>query len=450
MYKLYSMTRIFVLISSLAMATVANALTFSGLSDSPVHVPAESSSGLDAGIYVVPVTTGVSLQHTPATSPAAIRTYTFDNSGAAYAREIAYTVQGSDISIPLVDGDAGYIIEDGTTRTCLWVTDYSRHRLTLTAIEPDMSEDGCARTALHFEGDAHEIPYYSLTGRRLTLSRQLELHYNTLSFDSETFVYTPVETTETLEYIGTTIHATAPLCGTTFELSGDRFCSAWGDGQTIVSTTMSPMAVAAQTRATQLTTAADNEQSTGVDGLGGSAPCTIEFEAAVTDAAVYTEWQISRTQDFDILENQYNQLSFEYTFRDQGTTYVRFVTDNADGTCNQTSDTYSVFIGESKLDIPNAFSPGASPGVNDEWKVSYKSLVKYECHIYNRWGTLLFASTNPTEGWDGRYRGKLVGAGVYFYVIKATGADGVKWDRAGDINIINHTSSRTSSSDDQE
>ena len=52
----------------------------------------------------------------------------------------------------------------------------------------------------------------------------------------------------------------------------------------------------------------------------------------------------------------------------------------------------------------------------------------------------MFSSTNPTEGWDGKYRGKLVPAGVYYYVIKATGADGVKYSRSGDINIINYTS----------
>lgn len=102
------------------------------------------------------------------------------------------------------------------------------------------------------------------------------------------------------------------------------------------------------------------------------------------------------------------------------------------------SETYKVFIGESKLDIPNAFSPGSSPGVNDEWKVSYKSIVTYKCTIFNRWGKKLFESSDPSQGWDGMVGGKVVPPGVYFYVIKAVGADGVKYDRAGDINIIGY------------
>ena len=34
--------------------------------------------------------------------------------------------------------------------------------------------------------------------------------------------------------------------------------------------------------------------------------------------------------------------------------------------------------------------------------------------------------------------GKLVPAGVYYYVIKATGADGKKYDLSGDINIVDY------------
>ena len=94
-------------------------------------------------------------------------------------------------------------------------------------------------------------------------------------------------------------------------------------------------------------------------------------------------------------------------------------------------------VGESNLLCPNAFSPQASPGVNDEWKVSYKSIISFECHIFNRWGTELFSFTDPSVGWDGKYKGKYVPAGTYYYVIKARGSDGRDYKLSGDINIIN-------------
>lgn len=43
---------------------------------------------------------------------------------------------------------------------------------------------------------------------------------------------------------------------------------------------------------------------------------------------------------------------------------------------------------------------------------------------------------DPAGGWDGRYKGKLVAPGVYYYVIKAKGADGKNYKRSGDINIL--------------
>ncbi len=41
--------------------------------------------------------------------------------------------------------------------------------------------------------------------------------------------------------------------------------------------------------------------------------------------------------------------------------------------------------------------------------------------------------------------GKPVPAGVYFYVIKAVGADGVKYNKAGDINVIGFKDNTTNS-----
>ena len=96
-------------------------------------------------------------------------------------------------------------------------------------------------------------------------------------------------------------------------------------------------------------------------GLGGSAPCTILFEAATSDAAVFQEWQISRSVEFETIENSFNDLSFDYTFRESGTSYVRFTANNADGTCEYTGPVYEVFIGESRLRFPTRSPPRPLP-----------------------------------------------------------------------------------------
>ena len=87
----------------------------------------------------------------------------------------------------------------------------------------------------------------------------------------------------------------------------------------------------------------------------------ITFEVVVTEGVVFKEWQISRSPEFSVLENSFNELAFDYTFTEQGTTYVRFVANNDAGTREYIGETYQVFIGESRLEIPHAFSPEASP-----------------------------------------------------------------------------------------
>lgn len=419
------------------------ALDFSGNTLPAVEITPESNSGLEY-IYVLDGTSGVRMSYTSAGN-GPVSWKKFSRLGGAYAEDIASTQNGRTSTVTLEPGDMGYIVESEGRQHCFWIVDYSAHELQLTALAPSPEQD-CDRIRLTFTGSADEIPYYTVNGRRAVLPRELELEYTTLAFDETSFVYNPVRATETLAYIAAETSAPAPLTSTTFRLSGDRILRAWNRGLSIESPTVEPSAVAAMTDAAQEAREIDNEQKTTEDGLGGSAPVDITFRAAVTDAAIFREWQISRSAEFDTNELTFNDLEFTYTFQEQGTTYVRFVAANADATCEYVGDTYEVFIGESKLEIPNAFSPETSPGVNDEWKVSYRSLISYECHIFNRWGQELFSSTDPSAGWDGKKGGKYVGPGVYYYVIQAEGADGIHYKKAGDINIIGYSEGSPTSS----
>lgn len=421
-------------ILALMCCTAAYALDFEG-NTLPVQSCSVAASGLDA-IYVAPTTAGLTLVYTPVGAAADVRCYRFDNAGAAYAEPLTATVAGGTVRLAAVQGDMGYVFEDGTTRRCYWLVDYTLHALDLRALA-FADDQGCGEAVLTLDGSADAIPYYTPTGRRMLLDRELTLSYLTEAFDEDSFAYTPTATTQSYEGIAGLFTAYNANATTTFELSGDRFLRAWGAEQSIASPLFTPVAVDARTRATQAEREVDNEQSTEVaNGLGGSAPVEVTFEAVTTEAAIFTEWQISRSPGFETTEDSYNQLSFTYTFTEQGNWYVRFVANNAEGTCEFVGDTYQVFIGESKLLIPNAFSPNASPGINDEWKVSYRSITDFECHIFSRSGQLLFSTTDPAKGWDGKFKGKYVPAGVYFYVIKARGADGVKYEKGGDINII--------------
>jgi gliding motility-associated-like protein len=71
-----------------------------------------------------------------------------------------------------------------------------------------------------------------------------------------------------------------------------------------------------------------------------------------------------------------------------------------------------------KLAVPNVFTPNADEW-NEMFEVHYNSNVaRFNLSIYNRWGTLVFESSDITHAWDGRTEnGNEAGTGMYYWVI---------------------------------
>jgi len=101
------------------------------------------------------------------------------------------------------------------------------------------------------------------------------------------------------------------------------------------------------------------------------------------------------------------------------------------------TDPIRITISESKLEMPNAFSPNGD-GINDIYKPKegWQSLVEFKASIYNRWGQKLYEWTDPDEGWDGTYNGRDAKQGVYFVVVKAKGSDGRNYNIRRDVNLL--------------
>ena len=95
----------------------------------------------------------------------------------------------------------------------------------------------------------------------------------------------------------------------------------------------------------------------------------------------------------------------------------------ASNQCGSTADTVSVVFEECNyyIFIPNTFTPDAD-GTNDVWKVEAFNLDSYEIQLYDRWGNIVFTSTDPEEVWTGAVNGGDYYArnGVYNYIIRYT------------------------------
>ena len=87
---------------------------------------------------------------------------------------------------------------------------------------------------------------------------------------------------------------------------------------------------------------------------------------------------------------------------------------------------------------PNAFTPDGDE-INQVWKpiITGIDIYDFELLIYNRWGELIWESHDPSVGWDGTYKGKVVPAGSYAWVarVKRPQNDG-KETFSGNINLL--------------
>lgn len=145
----------------------------------------------------------------------------------------------------------------------------------------------------------------------------------------------------------------------------------------------------------------------------GSAPIEIEFTDESQGPVNAWEWTFGKSGR----SVEQNPL---FVFSEVRTDSVVLKVVNRDSGCESVSDPFIVNVWESELEVPNVFTPNGD-GINDEFRVAYKSIKKFEMVIYNRWGRKVYEGKDPARGWDGEVGGKTGAPGVYFYYIRGEG-----------------------------
>lgn len=96
------------------------------------------------------------------------------------------------------------------------------------------------------------------------------------------------------------------------------------------------------------------------------------------------------------------------------TDYILTVVSNLG--CGTTSDAMHVFVYKDVL-VPNAFTPNKD-GINDSWHIpALNALSKFDVRVFNRYGQIVFHTSNMNKGWNGKYNGIDQPAGTYVYLI---------------------------------
>lgn len=87
---------------------------------------------------------------------------------------------------------------------------------------------------------------------------------------------------------------------------------------------------------------------------------------------------------------------------------------------------------ETALDAPNAFNPGSG-----DFKIVKRGQAELKYfRVFNRWGNMVFETTDIDEGWDGAFKGKAQPMGVYIFSIEAQTSTGKVFRKDGNVTLV--------------
>jgi gliding motility-associated-like protein len=85
--------------------------------------------------------------------------------------------------------------------------------------------------------------------------------------------------------------------------------------------------------------------------------------------------------------------------------------------------------------IPNCFSPNGD-GINDSFRIVGENIDHLELRIYNRWGNLVFETSDKNEAWTGRIKNSDCPTGEYCYLAIITFSNGEKMEKKGTLTLL--------------
>lgn len=146
-----------------------------------------------------------------------------------------------------------------------------------------------------------------------------------------------------------------------------------------------------------------------------------------SEGALNWEWNFG--------DNTYSNLTnpiHEYT--DTGYFNVTQIVYTEFGCADTAINTVHVY-GEFLFFIPNSFTPNGD-AKNPTWRGFAYGAVTYELMVFNRWGELIFSTTDQTVEWDGTYNGVRVPDDVYVWKCLITDSEMVEHSFYGHVTVL--------------
>lgn len=130
-------------------------------------------------------------------------------------------------------------------------------------------------------------------------------------------------------------------------------------------------------------------------------------------------------------------LEFQYSASDTGSQEFIQIIENQYG-CTDTLIVSTYVTQPFRLYVPNAFTPNGDQR-NDYFSYSILGVSQFEIMIFNRWGEVVFSSSDPSDYWNGQImnRDQKASGGVYTYQMKVSIMEtGETYFKRGHVNLI--------------
>lgn len=127
-----------------------------------------------------------------------------------------------------------------------------------------------------------------------------------------------------------------------------------------------------------------------------------------------------------------------YAYSDTGAFTVMQIVSGPNGACPDTSYETLYISPELLIWVPNTFTPNSN-GNNDVFSPVFSGMTyvkNYKMMIFDRWGMLIFTSTDPYEGWNGQYNNSPVQMDTYVYKIFVEDLNGNTHNFIGGVNLV--------------
>jgi gliding motility-associated-like protein len=150
------------------------------------------------------------------------------------------------------------------------------------------------------------------------------------------------------------------------------------------------------------------------------------FQLEATGGVAYT-WTPVEGLDNPDVANPITTINRDVTYT---------VTAYTEEGCSGTDDIFIRFIAGPDIYIPTGFTPNGD-GKNDVFRPLPVGIVQLEFfRVYDRWGKLMFSTSEYMKGWDGTYGGQPAAVNTYVWVVQGKNINNETVLRKGTVTLL--------------